>query len=284
MKSASAELTALLNGGVFEMADLWTLTLSGGSVLRWSGADIPLVANGQTYLKGPGIDRGQITEKRGLEVATLDMQISANSSDQINGVPLIQFIRKRGLDGATLRLDRAFLADWASGVVGTIWRFGGRVTAIPEISGSTAKVTVSSWTILLDVNMPPNLCQAACLHTLFDGGCGLNRDSFAASGSVSGIATATTFGSSVTGNDGRFAQGRIKFTSGANAGITRSIKSNDGAGSFVLIQALPTPPAAGDSFTVYPGCDLTKATCAGKFNNLGRFKGTPFVPVPETAV
>lgn len=38
-------------------------------------------------------------------------------------------------------------------------------------------------------------------------------------------------------------------------------------------------------FTAYPGCDKTNGSggCA-KFANTARFKGFPFVPVPETAV
>ena len=45
---------------------------------------------------------------------------------------------------------------------------------------------------------------------------------------------------------------------------------------------LPNVPAVGDTFSVFPGCDKTKTTCAGKFSNIARFRGFPFVPVPET--
>jgi hypothetical protein len=33
---------------------------------------------------------------------------------------------------------------------------------------------------------------------------------------------------------------------------------------------------------VYPGCDKQQATCRGKFANLARFRGQPYVPAPET--
>jgi uncharacterized phage protein (TIGR02218 family) len=94
----------------------------------------------------------------------------------------------------------------------------------------------------------------------------------------------SAFGSGLTGQAGDYAQGRIVFTSGANAGIARAVKSNDAAGNFNLISPLPAMPAPGDAFTAYKGCDLTMGTCSGRFNNLGRFKGTPFVPQPETAL
>jgi uncharacterized phage protein (TIGR02218 family) len=285
VKSASPALVTLLNSGAdFQMADLWTLTLSGGSVLRWSGADVPLTANGNTYALGPAIDRGAVSEKIGLEVGTLTMTITANGDDRINGTPIIPFIAKRGLDGANVRLERAFLPDWDSPVTGTLLRFAGRVTSVGEIAGSSVELTISSWMILLNVNMPPNLYQSACLHTVYDSGCGLNPASFAASSGASGTGSQTGFGSGITGHAGDYAQGRIVFTSGANAGIARAVKSNDAAGNFSLISPLPATPAAGDAFTAYKGCDLTMGTCSSRFNNLGRFKGTPFVPQPETSL
>jgi uncharacterized phage protein (TIGR02218 family) len=285
VKAASPALATLLDSGAdFQMADLWTLTLSGGAVVRWSGADIPLTANGTPYILGPAIDRGSISEKIGLEVGTLTMTITANVDDRINGTPIIPFIAGRGLDGATVRLERAFLPDWTSPVTGTLLRFAGRVTSVGAIAGSSVELTVSSWMILLNVNVPPNLYQTACLHTVYDSGCGLNADSFASGGTVSSAPSHAAFASNLTGHAGEFAQGRVTFTSGANSGIARTVKSNDTAGNFGLISPLPAPLAAGDSFTAYKGCDLTSATCASRFNNIARFKGTPYCPVPETVL
>jgi hypothetical protein len=143
MKAAAPALVTLLNSGAdFQMADLWTLTLSGGSVLRWSGADVPLTANGNVYALGPAIDRGAVSEKIGLEVGTLTMTITAHGDDRVNGTPIIPFIAKRGLDGANVRLERAFLPDWDSPVTGTLLRFAGRVTSIGAIAGSSVEITV----------------------------------------------------------------------------------------------------------------------------------------------
>ena len=46
---------------------------------------------------------------------------------------------------------------------------------------------------------------------------------------------------------------------------------------------LPSTPATGDAFTVAFGCDHTRGTCQGKFNNLVNFRGFPFVPPPQIA-
>ena len=50
MKTATKELIDLLHGSdEFQMADLYTITLSGGQVLRHTSADMPVVWDGQTY-------------------------------------------------------------------------------------------------------------------------------------------------------------------------------------------------------------------------------------------
>jgi uncharacterized phage protein (TIGR02218 family) len=283
MKAASGPLLTLLNSGAyFQMCDLWEITLNGGGVIRWTDADINVSSGGHTYVAGPLLDRGTTTEKVGLEVATLDVTITANADDLINGTPVIPFIAKRGFDGANVRLLRAFMTDWDQPVVGTVLRFAGRITSITSIAGNQADVTVSAWTVLLNVNMPANLYQVACLHSVYDAGCALDPATFAVSGHLTGTPTALAFSSSLSTTLNDFAQGRIIFTSGVNAGVSATVKSNDGAGGFVLIRALPAVPSAGDAFTAYPGCDLTMSRCLSRFNNLGRLKATPFTPTPET--
>jgi hypothetical protein len=58
MKAMNPALILLLEGGEYVSADLWTLTLNGGLVTRWTSADQDLQANGQTFVSGPPILRG----------------------------------------------------------------------------------------------------------------------------------------------------------------------------------------------------------------------------------
>jgi uncharacterized phage protein (TIGR02218 family) len=287
MKAMSAGLRALLATGEYVSADCWTVTLNGGAVVRWTSADIAVPSGGNTFAKGPAIKRGAISEKRGVEVATLSVQITADASDLINGQPIIPFVRNHGLDGASVKLERAFHADWASmrfGALGSIIRFAGKVTSVNSIQGAIVDLTVSSWLVLLNVNMPRNQYQAACLHTLYDSGCTLNPASFATSGAVVGSTGATlTFGTNLTPAASHYALGRIVFTSGANNGLSRTVRDNDASGNFTVSPPLPNGVAPGDTFTAFPGCDLTMgANGCAKFSNLVNFKATPFVPSPQT--
>ena len=74
--------------------------------------------------------------------------------------------------------------------------------------------------------------------------------------------------------------GVVTWITGANAGLTRTIKSAD-ANWVYLSLPLPVAPSYGDSGWVDPGCDKTMNTCRTKFNNIARFRGCPFVPKPE---
>ena len=283
MKAASAELQALLATGRFVKADLWTITLNGGGVTRWTSHDVDIRYGGQTFVSGPAITRGTIAEKIGVEVSELKVTVDAIDSDLINGVPVIAFIAAHGLDGASIKLEQAFAPDWSSAITGTVIRFAGKVTSVDKLQGGTAEFTVSSWLILLEAASPRNHYQVGCMRTLYDAGCGVNPASFSSSGTVTS-GTTTGFGSGLTPAANYFAQGRVVFTSGANAGISRTVRANGTDGSFTLIRPLPAAPAAGDTFTAYAGCDLKQSTCSGKFSNLTRFKATPYVPLPTTAL
>lgn len=283
MRNVTGPLLALINTGDFQSCDLWTLTLSGGNVVRWSGADIPLTVSGQTFPLGPVIQRNAIKESLGLEIANLDITLNAKPTDLINGTPIIPFIRGRGFDGANLKLERAFMPNWGDPVTGTINRFSGKVTSIGDIGGSTAVFSAASWLILLGVKMPPNVYQSGCMHMVYDAGCTLNPASFAGSGTISGN-TGLVLHTNLSQTTGYYSQGRLVITSGANSGLQRTVRLGQSGGDMTLTNSFPAPIAPGTTFTAYPGCDLTHPTCLSKFNNQVHFKGTPFVPVPETAV
>jgi uncharacterized phage protein (TIGR02218 family) len=272
---------ALLNGGAdFQMADLWEITLNGGTVVRWHGAGMsaPLTFNGNTYLAGPGIERGKISTKLGVEVATLDVRIAANSADLINGAALIPFAQGRGFDGATVKLYRAFLASWALPytIVGAVIAFSGRVTSLKDVSRSGFTMTVSAWTVLLNVNMGPDVFQAGCLNSHYDGACGLSPSNV--SGTVSAGATTLGFHTSLTNADHYFDKGTITFTSGNNSGLSRAVASYlNASGAITVAFPLPFAPANGDSFHAVRGCLLTMADCLAQ-SNLIHFRGQPFTP------
>jgi uncharacterized phage protein (TIGR02218 family) len=282
MRNASPDLQALLESGrAFFMADLYTFTLMGGTVARYTSADVDLVVGGQTFsCKGPLFKRGRTRLTLGLEVDTLDVSIYADASHTLNATPWLHAARVGALDGATVRLERVFLTDWTDTSAGSILLFEGRIADVKPRS-TELKITVKSDLELLDIQMPRNLYQPGCLHTLYQGGCGLNKATFAVNSTVNGGSSVTKINCGLEQGAGYFALGTIRFNSGPNAGVIRSVKEYE-QGVVTLSAPLVVPCGVGDTFSAYPGCDKTKATCQAKFNNVIHFRGHPYVPAPET--
>jgi uncharacterized phage protein (TIGR02218 family) len=283
MKTANSALIALFaSGAPFFMADLYTLTLINGTVLRYAMWDADIIYQGSVFSSsGPGFQRSKIRCVIGVEVDTLDLTVYPGPTNQINGQGWLAAATAGALDGATLRVDRVFMMS-PPAVVGGIIHFTGTVSQM--IVGRTeAKVTVSSYFQLLNIQMPRNLFQPGCLRTLYDSGCSVSRAAVAVSARTDS-ATATAINTSTLGAypAGYFDAGYIMFTSGALSGTRRTIKSFISP-TAQLLSPLPSVPAAGDLFSIYPGCDKSQATCQNKFNNLPNFRAMPYIPVPETS-
>lgn len=266
-------------------ADLYTIRLASGVTLRWTGSDVPVTWGGVTYLVGPGIERGKVRWSLGLEVGELPLTIIPRAVDQVGAVPLASALRRGDFDGAGVRLDRAYAPRGGDPIVGVIdGYFSGRIGPI-EGDGAEFICTVRDPRADLDKPFPANIVQPQCSNRLFDAVCGLNAATFRLTGSVTGGVTANRAGFQTSLNQptGYFTLGRLRWTSGANAGRSGPVRTHSavlGALSFAV--GWPDAVLAGDAFEIWPGCDKRRATCISKFSNLPRFRGFPFVPSPET--
>ena len=276
-------VTFLATNTEFKMADLYTITLTAGSVLRYTTWDSTLVVLGNTFLTGPpSFERTAIEEKLGMDVSTIELTIKASASDLVNGVPILQAVGLGFFDGAAFKIERLFM-DSTGVQIGTVIRFSGFIGPVNELSRSYAKIDVEAGTKLLQMQLPAVILQPGCTNTLFDARCGLVKASFAEVNAVQAGSTVNKLLSLSAKTDGYYDNGQIAFTSGANAGLVKAVKSYAGQ-FFVFNSPLPFVPNAGDAFIAYPGCDKTQATCTNKFSNLTTFEGFPYVPAPETAI
>jgi uncharacterized phage protein (TIGR02218 family) len=282
MKTVSPALMTLLQSGQeLVMADLYSFKLANGTTLNYADFDVDLVANSVTYSsQGPALKRGTTRTVIGVEVDTLDVSMYPHPTDTINGVGFLAAASNGLFDGATLTLYRAFLNP-VPNVVGTVILFVGDLADL-SIGRTGIDIRINSALAALNIQMPRNLYQAACLHSLYDADCGASRAAFSVNSNVRSGSTALSIVTGLGQPDGWFARGYITMTGGANSGVTRTVRWHSG-GTVGLLSALPAAPNVGDPFTLWPGCDKSMATCKNKFNNLGNFRGMPFVPSPETA-
>jgi len=291
MKSASAALIAYLNNARANpdvqliMVDAFTFTLAAGLVLCYNNSDVTFAYNGNTYLGNSIlIDGLKYKASIGLEVDQQQITIKARSTDTItSGAPVLQALRDGSFDFCQIERSRIFFSDKIGGTaIGAVTLFKGRLGVIESIGRTSAKLTVNSDLMLLDVDFPRNVYQPTCLHALYDSGCTLVKNAFGTSGAVGAGSTASVINWS--GASTNFQQGSITFTSGVNAGVTATVGSAVGGTSMALLHPLESVPATGDGFTVYFGCDHTPGTCQSKFNNLANFRGFPYVPPPQMAI
>jgi uncharacterized phage protein (TIGR02218 family) len=291
VKPASSALISYLNNARASsdvplfMADAFAFTLRSGLILCYTNADVTFSYGGNTYLGNSILVDGlKYKAALGLEVDQQQITVAARLTDTITGgAPFLQALRDGAFDGCEIVRYRVFFSDRIGGTaVGAVTLFKGRLGTIDQIGRTSAKLTVNSDLVLLDIDMPRNVYQPTCLHTLYDSGCTLVKNAFATNGTVGSGSTASVI--KWSGADAKYQQGSITFTSGVNAGATATVGSVVAGTSLTLIYPLESAPAAGDGFTVYQGCDHTPGTCQSKFSNLINFRGFPYVPPPQMAI
>ncbi|HVC51755.1 MAG TPA: DUF2163 domain-containing protein [Stellaceae bacterium] len=308
-ETAPGATAALLATRLFVDCDLYTFNLAGAiggvSVLRYGAGPVDVSVLGTVWPAATVTfdqDKAKAVAhwKTGLDTDTwqvvvaprnVDPRTGAADPDAIGTAPFLAALRAGALDGAEVQVDRAFAASFpapgnAMAPTGVVTIFYGRVAEI-DLGRSQAVITVASHLKLLAGQMPRRLYQASCIHTLFDAGCTLKAADFAVAGSVVAV---SADGSTVTATlaapagSGSYALGRMAMTSGASDGFARSIRAyaNGTPATLNLIAPFALGIAPGDSFTAWPGCDKTIATC-GKFANQVNFGGEPNIPAPEVA-
>jgi uncharacterized phage protein (TIGR02218 family) len=275
MKPASPELEAILaSGGPYIFADLYTFELRNGVTLRYTSGDRDITHDGELFRSGGEISGyalvtgGRMRCVKGLEVDTTEISIAPGVNDTVNGIPMLKAIRQGQFDRAHVLKERAFfalMASYGDTSPGTLIIFSGEIAdATP--SRTEAKLTVKSDVYLLNVSMPRKVYQASCPHTLGDDGCGVDRSLYAVTSTTLTGSTAVSIVCGLAQASGHFDLGTVTFNSGANAGLSRSIKAYE-PGSVTLTAPFPNVPEVGDAFTALPGCGKTIPVLASATQN-----------------
>lgn len=310
-------LIALFNNyvaglGGLHVARLYTVTMAGGGVQRFTDADFDIfgnatsaLVNGFTYSSGGvRVDQEGSKTLAHLKIGTdtdtwtlvlmprpFDLVTGVTFPDTIGSVPFLQALQNGAWDAADVQVDEAYFSaipTWPMPPAGAVpvgcrTIFAGQVAEV-DTTNAVAIVTVNDYRSLFSISMPRHFYQAQCRHTLFDAGCQLSAASYAINGAASNGSTQGVIvaqGLAAPQGSGTYQLGRIVFTSGQNATFQRTIKAWDGAFTLSLLNPLPFAVAPGDTFTVYPGCNKQLTTCEA-FGNQINYGGQPYIPPPET--
>lgn len=275
------------------MAHLYQITTPTGISDYFTDFDIDITYNGILWKSG-GLRFEGLARKVSVGVAVDEqtLKVWASPTDTIFGSGLfLPGVEEGILDGAVItrwRIVWQFVTGNAAIDIQQpplyAWKlFTGYMGSVTKGGASHVEFKVRSALVRLNLNMPRNYYQPGCLWTLYDQGCTLpkqlyRRDSTVAAATLKTISPAGGIDPPIgLDNIAFYAQGRLLFNSGPNAGLQLLIDNNDTV-SFYMAYPMNTVPNIGDSITFYPGCSKSFNTCQVKFNNVINFRGFDKVP------
>lgn len=307
MKPASPALQAFLASlgptETCKLAELYTFTLTGGLVLRYTTSDIDVAFEGTVWLSSevrfqdPN-NRALGHWKIGLDVDSwqvlvmpraVDVLTGTPWPDQVGNMPFLSALWSGMFDNADVEVDYAFFdrapaigaVTWSP--VGIVQWFRGLVAEC-DVGSSAAVMTFNDYREKLTTMMSRRLFGGTCRFALYGPDCSLSAAAFTVAGTVDAGSSQSQLVSTVaapsSGQD--YALGFVTMTSGANSGFKRAVRSFD-AGTFNLTAPFYWPISAGDTFTATLGCQHTEAACTA-LGNHANFGGQSYIPVPELAV
>jgi uncharacterized phage protein (TIGR02218 family) len=281
------------------MGHLYQFTSAAGAQDYFTDLDIDITYGGNVWKSGAlRIEGLQRKLAVGVAVDEQSVKIWAAPTDTLWGGTFLANAQQGSLDGAVLVRYRAIWpfvsGNAAQDVQATpiaVWPlFTGYIGSIDKGGASHIEVKLQSPLSRLSVNMPRNYWQPGCGWTLFSSQCTLVKAAFAVNGVLDTIQGNSVFSivggiAAPVGPDGNatYAQGRLLFISGVNAGFQTLIDTND-ASNITLAYPLDNLPSAGDTVTFYPGCSKTFNTCASKFGNQANFRGFDKVPPVQVSI
>lgn len=271
--------------GQTTLAWLWKVKRLDGVILGFTTHDQDIVYNANdgdgavTYLAKTGLTNSATAGKTDLSVENMEVTAFLDSPSITEA------------DIRALKYDNAAIAvrivNWADltvgdvlmrcGTLGVVKMQNGRFTA--ELRGLASKLTANIGSTYGPI----------CRSTFGSGLNGIDTNStwlcmfdvttVRQTGSLASVADNRTLvpAAGLAGAAGWFADGFITFTSGALNGASFEIKTWDGT-TLVLFLSMPSLPAAGDTFTIEPGCNKTADNCQNKFSNIIHRHAEDFIP------
>lgn len=292
-KNISPQLKKHLAGDVTTLCTLWLVKRRDGAIFTFTDLDIPVIYDGNIYEPSSGYSVSAISSTSALDVDNLELEGMLTSEvisddDLLAGLwDFAEFVIMRIDYGqAEIVTDIGYGYDYGYNYGGLGGSSGNSGVEILR-AGTLGNVRTGRQNYFVELRgmMQPlqqdvgRLCLPACDADLGDHRCKVNLTPFTVTGTVTSVATQSMFtDSSRSEPDGWFAFGLLTFTSGLNEGYSMEVKTYSSGGAFVLQQAMTFPIKPDDTYSVYAGCDKTRATCKNKFSNVVNFRGFPDVP------
>ncbi|PLC06409.1 hypothetical protein CY658_05085 [Variovorax sp. RO1] len=269
-KTVSIPLKAEYAKGTTTIARCWRFERRDGHVVTVTTCARDLLINGEVYRSKEGVNPTAIAQEASAAVSNSEVTgtmaaESVSEAELFAGLWDSAFVtvfevNYRDLSMGTMQLQGGNIGDVKAG----------RSAFTAEVRGLTQrlqKVVGEQWT----KNCPANFGDARCKFDV---------ESLRVTGTLTSAIDLRTFVDSTRPEaDDYFGAGLLKFLTGANAGVELEVYSYAPGGTFVLHLPMPYTVAAGDQYSVVPGCRKRfEEDCVTKYANWVNFRGAPHVP------
>jgi len=250
-------------------------------VARLTSYESPITYNSQTWTPAR-IEMGELKSSLKIENDTAKIEVDLRDLPQI--APILRH------ETITPVRVKVYLADLSTNpATASVLRFG--MAGKWKLKGQRASFEVRPFAGILERKVPRFMLSRTCNFALFDGGCGVDKDSYKVTGDykVTYDGGRTIVCHNLAGvpsgiGDNWFQNGWVEIGTGIDRQV-RTITNNwwDAANSEVhltLSRPIRTDVASvGADVAIYAGCDGSYGTCVSKFSNGQKFGGAPFAPV-----
>jgi uncharacterized phage protein (TIGR02218 family) len=270
----SAEFQALLDSGATTICRCWRLLRKDGVSFGFTDHDRDLEFGGQVYLAGSGMDASALQSSSGLSV------------DNGQAVGALSAVGLKDGDILAGKFDHAEVVQWLVNWDDVALREMVFRGTLGEIRRGATAFEVELRSLAEALNAPLGRSYVpTCDAVLGDARCGVDLGiaGRVETVSVRGVVNARRVRVEAlpAAGAGWFANGQMRWVSGANAGVVSVVKVDRAGVDFrdvELWEELRAPLAVGDKAELVVGCDKRQGTCAGKFSNLLNFRGFPTIP------
>lgn len=272
MKTISAPLKAHYALGTTTIARCWKCTRADAQVFAFTNNTRALEVNGVIYQGASGMSPSAIENRMDMSVANLEVA-GFLDDESITEADLL-----KGLwDDAELEI---FEVDYLDVSKGRLILSYGRLGAVKTTEvGFFAELRGLAQFAQQPVG---GYYTKTCTANLGDAQCKVDVEALRVSGEVITVATRASFATDLVAADDVYGAGLLTWVTGANAGAIVEVFDQDASGNIDLAFAMPDNVAAGDTFTIIPGCRKRRSEdCRIKFSNINNFRGFPDVPLND---
>lgn len=270
MKTISGSLSTHLDGEVTTLCTCWRIVRTDGEIFTFTDHDKDLVISGETYIAGSGYNRTALTNDADWSVSNMEVLGFLDSA----------VITEEELRAGVFNRARIFifLTNWANLSQGVLKAATGWFGEVTLTQNGMFQTELRSLTQALSHNFI-EFYSPECRADFCDERCKLIITDYEQATTIATVTDRTEFTiTAATFPAQGFVNGKIRFTSGANAGRAMEIIGYDNATKKVtLFEALPYLPVIGDGVVIASGCDKRRVTCKS-YNNVINMRGEPDVP------